>query len=100
MRQPASMRAAAIIVAFTCGGCHGQKPSTATPFDPDQTADTATNGASSPRLNDVQLDCRSDKMVEIGEENVLFGRQCEGDTMPIALTTFDLGSFDGFLDAS
>jgi hypothetical protein len=52
-------------------------------------------------LNDVQLECRSSQMLEIGQLNGGFGARCPaGSTMPEALDVFDYGSFVGFMKAS
>ncbi len=52
--------------------------------------------ASSAGLNDVQLECRSEKMTDIAHVDLSFGPSCTGDTMAAALATFDRGLSTGF----
>jgi hypothetical protein len=47
----------------------------------------------------VQLDCRVERNLEIGQYDLGFGPTCAIPTMPVSLTTFDVGTFDGFIDA-
>jgi len=77
-------------LAFTLA-CGATRPATTEP-------EAAEPGASQP--NDVQLDCRSDSMLDIGEADAAFGPTCVHPTMPIALMTFDLGSYVGYSEAS
>ncbi len=46
-------------------------------------------------LEDIQIQCRSSEMVEIGKLDASFGPSCSSKTFPLSLNTFDLGSFDG-----
>ncbi len=51
------------------------------------------------QLNEVQLECRSTDMIDIGQANAEFGPQCDRPTMPLALEMYDFGALGGEMKA-
>lgn len=80
-----------VLVAVLLTSCGGPRSA----GEPQQTpAASSTAG-----LNEVELDCRSDEMLSIGQLSRAFGPTCSGPTMSLALKTFDLGTHNGFTEA-
>jgi hypothetical protein len=103
LRVTLGLVAAGLVVA----SCERPGPAASSPApvaDPRSPPTAVASGpAASPRapLNDVQLECRSSQMLEIGQLNGGFGARCPaGSTMPEALDIFDYGSSVGFIKAS
>ena len=50
-------------------------------------------------INDVQAECRTRSLAELAELDRELGPNCEKQTMPLSISTFDLGTRDGYAEA-
>ncbi len=83
-----------IMIAALCA-C-GERTTTiaSRPDNSGERSETSTEG-----LNDVQIECRSSEMLDIGQADTVFGSTCDKPTLSLALDLFDRGSGDGFTEA-
>lgn len=78
------MRRLLTVVMVACGGSQPPSQDPASPSQP---------------LNEVELECRSQNNLDIGQLDAHFGPRCRQRTMPLSLKEFDLGTAGGLIEA-